>query len=235
MQTPVFLASLPHEELDAVMQQTEPWHLDKGAVVWRQHAAVPAIWMLDAGSVRFEADLACGRSIVSALASKGQCMGEVEVLGNCPALGTAIAVTDCWGWRLDAAPVHAFVARWPSFSRLMMSTLARGAYLSHLMYQHAMLLPPHQHLALAMLNLAHESTAPDGGPVLYIETTQEALAHMVASSRQFVSKHVRQWSDKGWIASRYGRLEIVNRVGLMSVLEQGLAPQLLTLLVPPVA
>lgn len=233
MQAPVFLASLPQDDLDAIMQRTEPWRTDKGAVVWRQHAAVPAIWMLDAGSVRFEADLACGRSIVSALAGKGQCLGEVEVFGNCPGLGTAIAVADCRGWRLDAAAAHALVVRVPSFSRLMMSTLARGAYLSHLMYQHAMLLPPHQHLALAMLNLAHESTAPDGSPVLCVETTQEALAHMVASSRQFVGKHVRQWSDKGWIASRYGRLEIVNRAGLVSVLEQGLAPQLLSLLVPP--
>lgn len=230
MHSPEFLRSLTKEERDHVMQRAEPWHIASRGVLWRQHGAVPAIWMLDAGNVRFEADLACGRSIVSALAGKGQCLGEVEVFGHCPGLGTAIAVTDCRGWRLEAAAAHALVAAVPGFSRLMIATLARGAYLSHLMYQHAMLLPPHQHLALAMLNLAHASTTPDGTTVLAVETTQEALAHMVASSRQFVGKHLRQWSDNGWIASRYGRLEIVNRGGLISVLEQGLAPQLLSLL-----
>ena len=227
-----YLVPLSPPAQQAVMSKAHAWQAAPGEVIFRQQDVVPAIWLLDAGQVRFVADLASGRGIVSAWASAGHCVGELEVLGQRPAISTAIAAEPCAGWRLPAATVDRLLDEVPEFSRLLMKTLAHGAQLSHLLYQHALLLPPVQRLALALLNLAQAADDADGRPVLRVDLTQEALAELVAGSRQFVGKYLRQWAQQGWTARRYGWLEITDRRGLLSVLETGLDPVMLALLAP---
>lgn len=224
-----FLAPLSPAHQSQVMSFAQPWTAEAEGILFRHGEAVSSLWMMDSGFVRFESPAPGGRQTVAAFGIPGRCFGEVELLGDLPGQATAITSTPCTGWTLSKPSLMAALDAVPTFARLMLSTLARNTRLILLLYQHALTLSPHERLALTLLNLAQEDASGDDRKTHVVPVTQDMLSQMVGSSRQFVSKHVSQWTALGWIAPRYGRIEILDAASLKSVIDPLIDPALFAL------
>ncbi len=227
--TAQFLAPLTLADQAQVMSFAKPWSAPADTVLFRQAEPVPSLWMLDSGFVCFEIVAAEGRRTVSAFGVPGRCFGEVELLGHFTGQATAVTSTPCTGWTLTPATMNAAIDAVPTFARLMLTTLARSSRLVLMLYQHVLTLAPRERLALTLINLAQEHTEADGRQTLVVPFTQDTLSEMVGSSRQFVSKHLSQWTEQGWIAPRYGRLEITNPESLKSIIDATVDPAMFAL------
>lgn len=222
-----FLQPLPAASQQALMAQAEPWQAASGDYVFRHQAPVPALWLLDAGQVRFQQLMSSGRTLVTAFAAPGHCFGEIEITENLPALSDALVIEPCRGWRLPRAAVLQALDEVPGFARLLLATLARGARLMQLIYRHTLLLPADQRLALVLLNLAQPQTDADGRRRLILPLTQDVLTEYTGTSRQFVSKHLSLWAERGWIATGYRCLEVLDAEQLRALLDASTDPLLL--------
>ena len=125
--------------------------------------------------------------------------------------------------------MNAAIDSTPAFARLMLTTLARNSRFVLMLYQHVLTLAPRERLALTLLNLSQEETEADGRKTRVVPYTQDTLSEMVGSSRQFVSKHLSQWTELGWIAPRYGRLDIVDPESLKSTIDALVDPVMFAL------
>ena len=210
------------------MAMAEPWQATTGECIFRHQAPVSALWMIDQGQVRFQFDTQNGRTIVTGLAGAGHCFGDIEITEGFPALSDALAATACKGWRLPRAAVLQAMEQVPGFARLLITVLARSLRLRHQMYLHTLLQPADQRLALALLNLA-EPCADDPAR-LVVAVTQDALTEFTGTSRQFVSKHISLWAERGWITTGYRSLEILAPGRLRELLDAATDPILLAMM-----
>ena len=209
------------------MSYAQPWDSAREAVFFNQNDVVNTMWMVDSGLVRFRVLAPDGREVVSAFSGVGRCFGDVEVFSQQPSSVSAIASTKCAGWKMSTASALEAIACVPAFAQLMLTTLARSARVTHLMYQHALILTAPERLALVLLNLANEETGPDGAKSFVVSATQDMLSQIVGSSRQFVSKHIGQWTALGWIEPKYGKLHLRDSLSLGSVVQRGVSTQAL--------
>ncbi|MBF7729662.1 Crp/Fnr family transcriptional regulator [Pseudomonas sp. N040] len=223
-----FLASLPAPSQTALMALAEPWQAAAGDCLFRHQGPVAALWMIDQGQIRFQLDTPGGRTIVTGLASAGHCFGDIEISEGLAALADALAISACRGWRLPRAAVLQAMEQVPGFARLLVTGLARSLRLRHLLHLHTLLQPADQRLALALLNLAQP--AVDGSARLVVPVTQDALTEYTGTSRQFVSKHISLWAERGWIATRYRSVEILAPERLRELLDASTDPILLAMM-----
>jgi CRP-like cAMP-binding protein len=225
---PKFLSPLGPADQALLTGMAHPWTADAEEVLYQAGHAVPGIWMLDVGMVRYEFVDHGGRQVVPAFSTAGACFGELEILEQRMSAVTAITATRCEGWVMPADSLIEAIETVPAFSKLMLLKLARNVRICQSLYQMALVLGPHERLALALLNLAQAVPGRTGHGILVAPVTQETLCQVTGSSRQMVSKYLRQWSDLGWVAPRYRSLEILNPQGLMSISPASIDPPGLT-------
>jgi len=206
------------------------WPAHAEEVLYQAGHPVPGVWLLDVGLVRYEVVGQDGRQVVPAFSSAGACFGELEILEQRMSAVTAITSMPCQGWVMSASSTLEAIETVPGFSKLMLLKLARNVRVCQMLYQMALVLGQHERLALALLNLAQPAPAQDGQTTLVASVTQETLCQVTGSSRQLVSKYLRQWSDLGWVVPRYRSLEIVNPDGLKSIFPASVDPELFLLL-----
>ncbi|HEX5356222.1 MAG TPA: Crp/Fnr family transcriptional regulator [Aquabacterium sp.] len=217
---PRFIADLPEQELKHLCALISPWRARKGSTVHAEGEEVKALYMLDAGRMQFEIHALDGRKLVVGFAGAGRAFGELEVVEGGPALASAVVNQAATGWRLSVPDFHAVLPHTPRFAALMLRTTARNARIHHLLYRHSLLMSPDERLALALLSMGrhgHTDATPDHE---LIQTTQDMLAQMLGTTRQCVSKHLRQWENAGWIAIQYGGITILDRQAISALLPQ---------------
>lgn len=228
--TAKFLQPLSPADQAAVMSMARPWTAHAEEVLYQVGHPVPGVWLLDVGLVRYEVVGQDGRLVVPAFSSAGACFGELEILEQRLSAVTAITSTPCQGWVMSASSTLEAIETVPGFSKLMLLKLARNVRICQMLYQMALVLGQHERVALALLNLAQPVPGQDGQAPLVAPVTQEMLCQVTGSSRQLVSKYLRQWSDLGWVIPRYRSLEIANPQGLKSIFPASVDPELFLLL-----
>lgn len=227
---PKFLSVLSPADQALVTGMAHPWTADAEEVLYQAGHAVPGIWLLDVGMVRYEFIDHGGRQVVPAFSTAGACFGELEILEKRMSALTAITSTRCEGWVMSADSLIEALDTVPAFSRLMLLKLARNVRICQTLYQIALVLGQHERLALALLNLAQEVPGREGNAILVAPVTQDTLCQVTGSSRQVVSKYLRKWSDLGWVAPRYRSLEILSPQGLKSIFPASIDPEIFLLL-----
>jgi len=225
-----FLHALRPADQAAVMAQMRPWVAPAEELLYAVGHPVPGLWMLDAGLVRYELVDAQGRQLVPAFSSAGACFGELEILEGRTATLSAVTAMPCEGWVMSASAALEIMETVPAFSKLMLLKLARNVRVSQMLYQMALVMGQHERVALALLNLAQPAQGAEGQGTLVVPLTQEALCQVTGSSRQAISKYLRQWADAGWVAPRYRSLEILDAQGLKSIFPPTVDPELFVLL-----
>lgn len=217
---PRFIADLPQQELDLLCARLSPWKAGKGSIVHAEGDEVKALYMLDAGRMQFEVHAFDGRKLVLGFVGPGQSFGELEVVEGGPALAAAVVNQPASGWRLSVADFHAVLPHTPHFAALMLRTTARNARIHHLLYRHSLLMSPDERLALALLSMRRHLCDDEPAQPERVQVTQDMLAQMLGTTRQCVSKHLKQWEAAGWIAIQYGGITIQDSQAITALLPQ---------------
>jgi CRP-like cAMP-binding protein len=83
-----------------------------------------------------------------------------------------------------------------------------------------LLMTPQVRLVVALLSMSRRGVADGAQLSEFIQTTQVMLAQMLGTTRQCVSKHLRQWEAAGWITIQYGGIQVEDRAAIADLLPQ---------------
>lgn len=147
------------------------------------------------------------REFTFAYANPGDWIGEIPLLNGLPHATEAIAVGDCNVLLVPKSRYETLLDAHPHLYKYLAKRVAVAMRIALNFYADLACLPLPARLAKRLLELAaSHGQSTDEGVVIRLRLPQELVAGMVATSRQTVSKELKQWEAHGWIAMRYNTL-----------------------------
>jgi CRP-like cAMP-binding protein len=213
MEANPWLASIPREEREALLDAAELVHLRRGAMVFRQgdpvHAAGAGFFGLAAGTIKISTLRQDGREAILAMLEPGNWFGEISLIDGSPRThdATALSALD-----LLVVPFETFARQMQgaAFAHAIAALLAgrvRGLYG---LMEDATLRGLRARVARRLLSLARGDTTPSTAPRASVALPQEALAMMLGVTRQTLSRELNALAQEGAIQLRYGRIELLS-------------------------
>ncbi|WP_162932210.1 Crp/Fnr family transcriptional regulator [Solimonas sp. K1W22B-7] len=180
--------------------------LQAGEYLYRVGAAAEGFYRLDRGRLRLGATHGL-REFTIAYVDPGDWVGEVPLLDGLPHASDAQATDDSELLMVPKRRFEDLLEREPGLHRHFSRRLAFAMRLSVSYYGDLAALPLPARLAKRLLELAAQyGERGDGGLRIGLRLPQQLLADMMATSRQSISKELKAWEARGWIAMKYNTL-----------------------------
>jgi CRP/FNR family transcriptional regulator len=207
-----FFPDTPRDaELDAIFSQANCLNLPAGVCVFAPESPCQDYLLVAEGSVRVQLLTASGREVV--LYHVGA--GESCVLTTACLLGAArypaegITDTDVTAIALSAKHFNQGLDRSPAFRRFVFGNLGQRLAEVIARMEEISFAPIDARLASALLRLGNAQGD--------IELTHQALAVELGSAREVVSRHLKRFSENGWVQLGRGSIEITDRAALLAL------------------
>ena len=216
-----FLRTLPVAVTDALAARARAKRFGDGEVIFRRGDPGEGLFGVRSGRVQVIGRDREGREHVLTVLAPGEWFGELSLFDGLPRTHDNVAIGET---ELDFVPSHEFQALlrdnpefWPSFAELLSH---RVRMLFGLIEDSVMRDLPTR-LAKRILELAadHGAESQAGHVTIDVHLPQEDLAAMVGATREAVGRHLKRFEREGWIELAYGRLVVLSREGLASLLE----------------
>ena len=192
--------------------------LKAGEFLYRMGGTAEGFYRIDGGRLRLGATLG-SREFTIAYVGPGDWLGEVPLLDGLPHASDAQAVNACELLLVPKRRLEELLEREPGLYRHFARRLAFAMRLSVAYYGDLAALPLSARLAKRLLELAVQYGEPEGeGVRIGLRLPQQLLADMMATSRQSISKELKAWEAKGWIAMKYNTLILRQPEALRSLL-----------------
>lgn len=192
--------------------------LRPGEYLYRMGESAEGFYRIDGGRLRLGASTGL-RDITIAYVGPGDWLGEVPLLDGLPHASDAQAVDDCELLLIPKHRLEALLEREPVLYRHFARRLAFAMRLSVAYYGDLASLSLPARLAKRLLELAVQYGEPEGEAVrIGLRLPQQLLADMMATSRQSISKELKAWEAKGWIAMKYNTLILQQPEALRALL-----------------
>ncbi|WP_321945996.1 Crp/Fnr family transcriptional regulator [Paraburkholderia sp. J10-1] len=171
------------------------------------------------GAVRVGAASVAGREALLAVVGPAHWFGEITLFDGGARTHDAYAERDATLFHVPRAALVALLDATPAYWHAFGLLLAQKLRLAFDAIEESALLGASARVARRLLLLSNEygeAAAAHGAARsrLVINVPQEDLALMLALSRQTVNQILRQFEREGWLALRYGEIEIVDAAGL---------------------
>ncbi|HSW11741.1 MAG TPA: Crp/Fnr family transcriptional regulator, partial [Solimonas sp.] len=141
------------------------------------------------------------------------------LLDGLPHGSDAEAVVDSELLLVPKHRLEALLEREPGLYRHFAKRLAFAMRLSVGYYGDLAALPLPARLAKRLLELSATHGQPEGESVrIDLRLPQQLLADMMATSRQSISKELKAWEARGWIALKYNTLTLLQPQALRQLL-----------------
>jgi len=177
-------------------------------VIFLQGETTTGLWVIQEGRVFIVHGQWDGTPVLLGVWGPGDVIGAVGLYDGRPYPANAVAreTPTRLGWIARAEVLH-WVRQYPEFAWNL------GRRLSERL-RHVQRVRISEHgqsngdrIRQKLLELAER----DGSPV---QVTQETLAYMVGTTRETVSRILREMARKEWVRVRYGKIEILNETAL---------------------
>jgi CRP-like cAMP-binding protein len=210
--------SAPEPLRDALRAAGRVRTLVSGERLFMRGDADDGLYCVLEGAVRVGAASAGGREALLAVVVPAQWFGEIALFDGGVRTHDAFAERDSTLFHVPRAALVALLdatpAYWHAFGLLLAQKLRRAFDA----IEETALLPAAARVARRLLLLADEYGEAAAAPGIpgtpharrVINVPQEDLALMLALSRQTVNQILRQFEREGWLALRYGEIEIVD-------------------------
>jgi CRP-like cAMP-binding protein len=202
----------PISEVDAALlvDQVGEERYAGGEFVFREGAAAAQVHIIRTGTVELSR-LSGGRRVTLQLLRPGDVFGDVPLLLSEPEPFDARAVEDCTVLSMDAPTLFRLLSERPLLMRRWMVSLA--GRMSGLQQRLIDVLAGGLEAQLATVVLRN---ADETGRV---SMSQAQLAALLGVQRTSVQRVLKQLGEAGLIEVGYRRIELVDRAGLLSLLE----------------
>lgn len=211
--------SAPQPLRDALCAAGRVRTLGAGERLFMRGDADDGLYCVLEGAVRVGAASVAGREALLAVVGPASWFGEIALFDGGVRTHDAYAERDSLLFHVPRAALVALLdttpAYWHAFGRL----LAQKLRLAFEAIEESALLPAAARVARRLLLLSDEygEASPAyglPGSRRIINVPQENLALMLALSRQTVNQILRQFEREGWLALRYGEIEILDAARL---------------------
>jgi CRP-like cAMP-binding protein len=209
--------------LPAALQQqllvcAELLEFAKGEFILREGVAADALYAVVDGQVKALRSGGGDKPALLYVGERGLWFGEHALLTDMPRLINVVACRKTRVLQVAKADVERIVEAEPRYYRDMVRLGMRRAAIYLEAYAQAASLAPEQRLLgrLALLTRLRQDEQPDQDPV-ELPLSQVDLAAIVGVTRQTINPLVRAMADRGLIELRFGRIRVLDPVGLWGV------------------
>ncbi|MCC1496484.1 Crp/Fnr family transcriptional regulator [Alcanivorax sp. 1008] len=173
------------------------------------------IYLVTKGTLRLDLNHPNGTQFMVSLVQEGN-MTDHEIAADAPHPTSAYAMKKAVAYVMPKKELKSMMLKNPAFMESCFRTQdASRRYLLSL-FAHAVSLTPEVRLARILLTFYKLFSEPGSNKLGY-DFSQEALADMVASSRQNTSKMIKRWKQAGIIGMRYASIEILDAQKLCDI------------------
>lgn len=174
------------------------------------------LYLIIQGYVKAISNSEDGKVVLLAIRSDGDLIGEFAALDNRPRVATVSTVGPCFLRKISQRDFLEFVERRPDAGRAVYASIV--AKLRHATWHRIEFgtSPMPVRVARVLLFLASRYGEPAPGGVLIGSLTQPELAAMIGAREHSVHKILRGMRERGVLATRYGRILVLDRAALTS-------------------
>lgn len=214
------LQAFPKELTDRLEARAIARRYADGDVIFRRGDPAHGFFGVRSGRIQVLGRGAGGREFVLTVLPPGAWFGELSLFDDLPRTHDTIALGDCELWFVPARDFRTLLHDHPEDYAHFAELLSHRVRMLFGFVEDAVLLDLPARLAKRILELAGDHGAVGEGDEvpLDLHLPQEGLAAMVGARREAVGRHLKRFEREGWIRLAYGRLVVLSRSGLASLL-----------------
>lgn len=212
---PDLLAAMDGETLRRLYRISPPRKAAAGDAVFRQGDRREGIFIILSGQVRIYYTGPSGREITLAYWSPGNFVGGPEMFGGSPHVWSGQAVRPTQTLHLRGAELRRLMERLPRLAVALVEALvAKGKAYSALIHMLGTRSAAERLAQLLLLMAGLDGRRTDQGIAIGRTLTQEELAKMVGSTRQWVTTSLDRFREQGLIAIAPNKITITDEEAL---------------------
>ena len=209
---PLF-AGLGENDLAAFAELTRERSYPKGSVIVFEDDPGDALYLVAAGQVKVVIIAEDGREVILSVLGEGSFFGEMAVIDDEPRSAHVIAMEDSVVLALRREDFRARLRASPEVGIALLKELSRRLRRADDQIGSLVLLDVNGRVAELLVRLATE----EGGERITRKVTHATIAQMIGSSRETVSRTMRELQDRGLIAVTRQDITLTDRPGLQSL------------------
>jgi CRP/FNR family transcriptional regulator, cyclic AMP receptor protein len=216
MPTAEFLATVPlfsgvaPAELQRIAEVTREKAYPRGSVILFENDPGDSLFIVRSGRVKVVLIGEDGREVILGVLGVGEYFGELSLIDDEPRSAHVIAMEDSQLLVLRRDDFRRRVEATPSLAWALLEGLSRRLRQADTKIGGLVLLDVPGRIARLLLDMAEETN----GPTLARTVTHQTIAQIIGSSRETVSRAMREFQDAGWIGVERRRITITNRQAL---------------------
>lgn len=209
---PLF-AGLPDGELVPFSELMRERSYPKGSVILFEDDPGDALYLVVSGQVKVVLIGEDGREVILSVLGEGTFFGEMSLLDDEPRSAHVIAMEDSSVLALRREDFRARLRASPEVAIALLRELSRRLRRADDQIGSLVLLDVNGRVAELLVRLATE----EGGERISRKLTHATIAQMIGSSRETVSRTMRELQDRGLISVTRQDITLTDRAGLQSL------------------
>jgi CRP-like cAMP-binding protein len=201
---------LPDQELAAFAELVRERSYPRGSVILFEDDHGDSLFLLADGQVKVVLIGEDGREVILSVLREGSFFGEMALLDDQPRSAHVIAMEDSSLLVLRREDFQARLKQSPEVAIALLRELAGRLRRADEKIGGLVLLDVNGRVADLLLRMADE----EGGIHITRKITHHVIAQMIGSSRETVSRTMRDFVDKGWIQVGRKDIQLINRAAL---------------------
>lgn len=224
---PSFLNALTNEARAAVLSSARTLQWSRGSLLHHSDDVAEAAYALSGGHVRLYRLGTGAREVTVSVHGQGEVLGMATLTPGETYGLYAEAMDDVEALVLGGDNLRQLIRQHPDMAVALTAQVARQTRSLQERLSQLVFLEVSQRLALALLQLAQESSTepsgPDSGPVaLRGRISHQDLAYVVGSTRETITKLLGDFRGRGLLDLGYRRIVVTDLAGLQSAARQPL-------------
>ncbi|MBT3342563.1 MAG: Crp/Fnr family transcriptional regulator [Gemmatimonadetes bacterium] len=201
-QVPLF-DCLGEAELEALAELTVTRSFDKGQFIIMAEEPGDSLFIIRSGQVKVSLIHEDGKEFILSLLGEGEVFGELSLLDDQPRSANVTAMAPTELVMLQRANFRALMTRIPQIAVSLLEELAQRLRRTDDQVEGLALLDVHHRVAKTILRLAADQGEPTNGGVLITgRPTHQQLANMAGTTRETVTRELKQLEQQGYIVTR---------------------------------
>lgn len=207
-----WFAQLPDKVMSNLVKLCRLKQLSKGQRLHAKNDPADGFYCLLKGKIRVSNVNSDGKEMVLTWLSEGSWFGEISLFDGLPRTHDAHAEQNCELLMVPIAAFHQLLDEHPEIYPHFMRLLCQRVRTTFSLLDETGGLSLQGQLAKRLLLLAYGlEKNEDKQHSTSINVSQEALAHMINSSRQTVNRLLGELKTEGIIQSEYGQITVLDR------------------------
>lgn len=215
----IFGDELNPQEFDALSELTIKKRADRHQVIFQQGDTADAVMVILHGQLRISTATADGREITLAVMREGDMFGEMGFLDGRERSADATAMKETIYLQLDQQTLYSYLDKNPKLYRALINMLCGRLRKTNQTLTNVSLLTVNGRLAHLIADMMdnHGRKLSDGS--IEITSSQSDLAARIATSRQTVNKHLRDWEKAGYVKLQHSRVAVYDIDAILESVE----------------